>query len=159
MYRKILVPLDGSSLAELALPHAEALAQQFGSEVLLVRVCQPISVPFELYTLGPDVTEGYNQDLQIKVEKEAKEYLVYIQKRLDLKNIKNRSFVLGGIVTESILDIAQVETVDLIVMSTHGRSGLSRWVYGSVASKILQAAPCPVFLIRAVQPEPPAAVA
>ena len=150
MYNKILVPLDGSPLSELALPHVEALAQHFRSEVLLVRICQPVAVPFDLYTLGPDVTDSYNQDLQIQAEKEAREYLNHIQKRLRLKNIKNRCFVTGGVITESILDIAETETVDLIVMSTHGRSGLSRWVYGSVASKILQVASCPVFLVRAI---------
>ncbi len=150
MYEKILVPLDGSSLSELALPHAEALAQHFRSEILLVRVYQPFVVPFDLYTLGPDVTDSYNQELQTQAEQETRDYLNHIQKRLRLKNIRSRCFVLGGVVTESILDTAETEAVDLIVMSTHGRSGLSRWVYGSVASKILQVASCPVFLVRAI---------
>ena len=148
-YKKILVPLDGSSLSELALFHAEALAQCFGCEVLLVRICQPVSVPLDLHSLGSGVAEDYNKDLQAQVETGIRDYLTHIQKRLQFKNIKSRCVVREGIVTEVILDIAEAETVDLIIMSTHGRSGVSRWVYGSVASKVLQAAPCPVFLVRA----------
>jgi len=66
-----------------------------------------------------------------------------------LKGIKSCYFVLHGLILETILDIAETDKADLIVMSTHGRSGLSRWVYGSVAAKVLQAAPYPVFLVRA----------
>ena len=91
MYHKVLVPLDGSHLSELALPHAEALARQFKSENLLVRVCQPGPVPFDLYTLGPpDVTDDYNQAVQAQAEEEARSYLTRIQKRLRLQNIRNR---------------------------------------------------------------------
>jgi nucleotide-binding universal stress UspA family protein len=149
MYGKIIVPLDGSRLSELALPHAKAIARQFNSEILLVRVCQPTPVPFELYTLGQDVTEDYVNAVHDQAETDARSYLVHLHKRLRLQNIRTRYFVPGGIVTDSILDIADSESVDLIVMSTHGRSGLSRWVYGSVASKVLQVAPCPVLLVRA----------
>jgi nucleotide-binding universal stress UspA family protein len=149
MYKKILVPLDGSPLAESALPYAAAIAGSFNSDVLLVRVFQSIAIPFDLYTLGPDVADDYDQGLQLQLETEAGQYLIHVQKRLRLQNIRSRIFVLGGIVTDVILDLAEVEAVDLIVMSTHGRSGFSRWVYGSVASKVLQAAPCPVLLVRA----------
>ena len=74
----------------------------------------------------------------------------HIQKRLYLKNIRSCCFGLGGVVSGSILDIAETEAVDLIVMSTHGRSGLSRWVYGNAAPKILQVASFPVFSVRAI---------
>jgi nucleotide-binding universal stress UspA family protein len=149
MYCKILVPLDGSSLAELALPHAEALAQRFESELLLVRACPPISVPVEFYTFGEEIADNdYNRDLQAQAEKRAEAYLRSLQEKLQLKNIKSGYFVLPGSIPEAILDIAETEEVDLIMMCTHGHSGLSRWVYGSVAAKVLQAAPCPVFLIR-----------
>jgi nucleotide-binding universal stress UspA family protein len=148
MYRKILVPLDGSALSELALPHAEALAQRFESEVLLVRVCPPMAGSIEFYSFAAEATD---EDLERQVEaaKGAEAYLVWMHEKLQLKGIKNCYFVLHGMITETILDIAETEKADLIVMSTHGRSGLSRWVYGSVAAKVLQAAPCPVFLVRA----------
>jgi nucleotide-binding universal stress UspA family protein len=149
MYRKILVPLDGSTLSELALPHAEALAQHFDSEVILTRVCQPVAMPVEFYPAMAGVAYDYHLDLQAQVEKEVKEYLEDWQKKLQWAKVKCRYLELEGFVPEAILMAAEKEAVDLIVMSTHGRSGLSRWVYGSVAAKILQAAPCPIFLVRA----------
>jgi nucleotide-binding universal stress UspA family protein len=79
----------------------------------------------------------------------VKEYIINWQKKLQLAKLKCRYLVLEGFVPEAILKAAETEAVDLIVMSTHGRSGLSRWVYGSVAAKVLQAAPCPIFLVRA----------
>jgi nucleotide-binding universal stress UspA family protein len=148
MYRKILLPLDGSTLSELALPHAEALAQRFESELLLVRVCPPIAGSIEFYSFTTEAADE-NQDPPAKAEKDAEAYLTFMQEKLHLKGIKSCYFVLHGQISETILEIAETEQADLIVMSTHGRSGLSRWVYGSVAAKILQAAPCPVFLVRA----------
>jgi nucleotide-binding universal stress UspA family protein len=148
MYHKILIPLDGSSLAELALSHAEALAQRFESELLLVRVCPPLTPPFEFYSFGEErAVEDDNRNLQ--AEKTAEVYLSALQEKLWLKDIRSRYFVPHSSVPEAILEMAETEAVELIIMSTHGRSGLSRWVYGSVAAKVLQAAPCPIFLIRA----------
>lgn len=148
MYSKILVPLDGSALAELALPHAEALAQRFESELLLLRVCPPISRPVEFYTFAAETTDE-ERDLQEEAEKSAEAYLTVMQEKLQQKRINSGCYVLQGPIPEMILEIAATEQADLIVMSTHGHSGLGRWVYGSVAAKVLQAAPCPVFLIRA----------
>jgi nucleotide-binding universal stress UspA family protein len=149
MYRKILVPLDGSTLSELAIPHAEAIARQFDSEIILTRVCQPVAMPVEFYPAMAGVAYDYHLDLQAQVEKEVKEYLADWQKKLQWDKVKCRSLALEGFVPEAILKTAETEEVDLIVMSTHGRSGLSRWVYGSVAAKVLQAARCPIFLVRA----------
>lgn len=149
MYHKILVPLDGSTLSELAIPHAVALARYFESEVILTRVCQPVALPIELYPAMAGVSYDYQLDLQTQLEKEVKAYLADWHKKLQMAEVKCRQVTLEGFVPESILSIAETEAVDLIVMSTHGRSGLSRWVYGSVAAKVLQAAPCPIFLVRA----------
>jgi nucleotide-binding universal stress UspA family protein len=149
MYSKILVPLDGSALSELALPHATALAQHFGSEIILVRVCQPVAVPLEVYPTLTGVSYDYSLELQTQAEQEVKHYLLEQQKRLQAAAIKCHYLALEGFVPDVILEAAEKEHVDLIVMSTHGRSGISRWVYGSVAAKILQAAHCPVFLVRA----------
>ncbi len=112
-------------------------------------MCPPASGPIEFYTFGEEVSDDDNQALQAQAEKSAEDYLRSLQEKLQLKNIKSYYFMLSGAIPEAILDIAETETVDLIVMCTHGRSGLSRWAYGSVAAKVLQAAPCPVFLIRA----------
>lgn len=149
MYHKILVPLDGSTLSELAIPHAMALARHFDGEVILTRVCQPVALPIELYPAMAGVSYDYQLDLQTQIEKEVEAYLVDWQKKLQMAQVKCRHAALEGFVPESILRIAETEAVDLIVMSTHGRSGLSRWVYGSVAAKVLQAALCPIFLVRA----------
>jgi nucleotide-binding universal stress UspA family protein len=149
MYQKILVPLDGSTLSELALPHAEALARHFDSEIILTRVCQPVAMPVEVYPAMAGVAYDYQLDLQAQVEKEVKDYLKNWQKKLQWAKLKCRYLALEGFVPEAILTVAETETVDLIIMSTHGRSGLSRWVYGSVAAKVLQAARCPIFLVRA----------
>jgi nucleotide-binding universal stress UspA family protein len=149
MYHKILVPLDGSALSELALPHAEALAQHFNSEIILIRVCQPVAMPLEIYPTLAGVSYDYSVELQAQVEKETKIYLVDLQKKVQQANIKCRYMALEGFIPDIILEVAEKERVDLIVMSTHGRSGISRWVYGSVAAKVLQAAHCPVFLVRA----------
>jgi len=151
MYRKILVPLDGSALSELALPHAEELARQFNSEIILIRVCQSVATPLELYPTLTGIPYDYYTELQVQMEKETRDYLIDLQKKLQLAGIKCRHLALEGFVPDAILEVATREAVDLIVMSTHGRSGLSRWVYGSVAAKILQAAPCPIFLVRAKQ--------
>jgi nucleotide-binding universal stress UspA family protein len=134
----------------LALPHAEALARHFDGEVILTRVCQPVALPIELYPAMAGVSYNYQLDLQVQVEKEVETYLMDWQKKLQGAEVNCRHAALEGFVPESILKIAEMEAVDLIVMSTHGRSGLSRWVYGSVAAKVLQAAPCPVFLVRAM---------
>ncbi len=149
MYRKILIPLDGSALSELALPHAEALARQFNSELILIRVCQSAVMPLELYPTLAGVTYDYYTELQIQTEKETKDYLIRLQKKLQQEGLKCRHLALEGFVPDAILEIAEKEAVDLIVMSTHGRSGLGRWVYGSVAAKVLQTASCPIFLVRA----------
>lgn len=151
MYKKILVPLDGSPLSELALPHAEALAERFGSELVLLRVYQPASWTHEIYGDAPDSVEPHPQDFPAEIRHKIEQYLAHLQDKL-LPSVKDRTRIetqLAGVAPDAIVDFAEQEQVDLIVMSTHGRSGLSRWVYGSVAAKVLQAAPCPVFLVRA----------
>jgi nucleotide-binding universal stress UspA family protein len=143
MYKRILVPLDGSPLAEAALAHAETLAQQFASEVLLLRV---VVSPYAI--IAPDlVLAGYDSNHQ-QFEDQAEHYLQAVAGKLAARQIKVRTMTCDGPVAEAILDRARENQIDLIVMSTHGRGGVSRWVYGSVADRLLQAAPCPVLLVR-----------
>jgi nucleotide-binding universal stress UspA family protein len=106
-------------------------------------------MPLELYPTLAGVTYDYYTELQIQTEKETKDYLIKVQKKLQQAGLKCRHLAQEGFVPDAILEVAEKEAVDLIVMSTHGRSGLGRWVYGSVAAKVLQAAPCPIFLVRA----------
>lgn len=143
MYEKILVPLDGSALAESVLPYVEALARSCGSEVVLLRVIRPpgLYAPAEVeYAIDMD-----------EVRAKVQEYLEGVDTRLEEKGIASRWVLLEGPVADSIVDYAETEKVSLIAMCTHGRSGVGRWLYGSVAARVLEKAPCPVLLVRARQ--------
>lgn len=147
MYQKILVPLDGSKLAEVALAHVEQLAWEMKSSLILLRVVKP---PRSVEHLRQEEMMALNRERESVFKRDAEVYLAAHRGELRNKNIDVSTHV---IVSESvggaILDFADQEGVGLIAMSTHGRSGLSRWVYGSVAEKVLQGADCPVLLIRA----------
>lgn len=146
MYRRLLVPLDGSALAEKALAHAQELARLFGSELILLRV---VVSPYTL--VAPDlILAGADPDLPA-LRANAEAYLRSVASRLEGQGVTVRTVVCDGPVAETILDQAQAQDADLIVMSTHGRSGVRRWVYGSVAERVLQGAACPVLLIRAAE--------
>ena len=144
MYKRILVPLDGSPLAEAALDHARQLALCHNSEIVLLRV---VISPYTI--VAPDLVlagQGVDQEL---LQQEAEQYLQTQANKLAAQGIAIHLVACQGPVAEAILDHARSLAVDVIVMSTHGRGGVSRWVYGSVADRVLQAAPCPVLLIRA----------
>jgi nucleotide-binding universal stress UspA family protein len=144
LYKRILVPLDGSELAERALPHAAEIARRFEGNIWLVRV----SLAWE-YVQGPAGAMAPYSDVVLERDREtAVEYLSHIGAHLARPGLRLTTEVLSGPVAEAIVDYARTEKIDLIVMSTHGRSGLSRWVYGSVADKVLRGAHCPTLIIR-----------
>ncbi|MCD6351920.1 MAG: universal stress protein [Armatimonadetes bacterium] len=129
MYKRVLVPLDGSELAERALKHAVDLAAAFGATLELVRVV-PVA-PLEV------ARGGAMTDLEAEVA-EAREYLEGLRQRLADSGLQVLSTVRQGDVAEELIQHAQTSQCDLIVMSTHGRSGLARWVYGSIADRVLR---------------------
>ncbi len=135
----MLVLLDGSRLAEAVLPHVKALVKQQGGESLVVvifGVCERL------------VESGYYiPDVPMRLE-ELQEYLTKIEGRLKDAGLRVRSEVRKGRPAEQIIKYASEKPFSLIVMSTHGRSGLGRWVFGSVASKVLHEASSPILLIR-----------
>lgn len=144
MYKQILVPLDGSALAEEALVHARYLAERFGSKIILLRV---LVSPYAI--AAPDlILAGYDAADE-NFAQVAQEYLQGVAADLQAAGFQAVVRTCEGPVAEAIIDHASDIGVDMIVMSTHGRGGLSRWVYGSVADRVLQAAPCPVLLVRA----------
>lgn len=148
-FKRILVPLDGSMLAEKSLPYAQALAQKFDAQLILNRVLPPLVAADNDETENSCCTKILQQ-----LEAEAKAYLCQVQKKLRAIGLQPQTELLeGGPIAEMILELAVDRGVDLIVMSTHGYSGDRRWVYGSVADKVLQQAPCPVFLVRATDME------
>jgi len=140
MYRKILVPLDGSKRAEAILPHAEELARRYNARIDLLQVIEYkfITGPFAVHP---------NEDFE-QHQKEAKAYLTAIQNGLRAKKIETLIHVVDGAVVASIINIANREAVDLIALASHGRGGLARVYYGSVAAGILQRVDRPLLLIR-----------
>lgn len=143
----MLVPLDGSGLAEVVLSHVEALSRQWGAastEVALLSVCEPVTLPSDE---PPSFPPNWNDYLD-KCRQLDRRYLAGIETRLTAIGIKVRAEVLVGKAAEQIVDYAGKGDYDLIAMATHGRSGASRWIYGSVAEKVLQAATIPILMVK-----------
>lgn len=142
MYKKILVPLDGSPLAEAVLPHAEALAKSEHAEIIILRV--PNAPVSEFLSRDPMIAEMIHADM----EKESEEYVHNQVAALEKENIKVTGITKDGAVPDTILAVADETHADMIAMSTHGRTGVSRWLMGSVADKIVHHAHIPVMLIH-----------
>jgi nucleotide-binding universal stress UspA family protein len=136
-FERILVPLDGSQCAENILPKVEKLAADLKASIALLRVALAHTFP------GADPTEA-----EVAVVREAEEYLQGIEERLKAKGFRVDSHVRYGDEAEEIMDHAAQKDIDLIAMSTHGRSGVKRFLLGSVAEKLLRHAPKPIFLVR-----------
>jgi len=144
MYKKILVPLDGSEVAEIALPHALNLVKQSHGELILLSVVQALTP-----MVTPDMVAIDTEPIIEQMEAQAEAYLAHLLQKLEPEVHAKKVIVRETSVADAIVNYATQSGVDLIVMSTHGRSGISRWVYGSVAERVLRAAHCPVLLIRA----------
>lgn len=142
MFRTILVPLDGSPLAERALPFAEALARATGGSIVLVRAA------WARVIADADWIEA-----QAEAMDEAKSYLERVADHLAKRGIPTQTAVSSGYAAGVIVDETRLRKADVVVMATHGRSGLGRWVYGSVAEAVLARSQVPVLLIRAWQDE------
>ncbi len=143
MFDRILVPLDGSALAESALPFAQALAQSFDAPVLLLRVWTPASYVIEGFPSGKSMIE-FDQVARINAQDYLKENSIELQKQ----GVRVESEMWTGPIADGILDAAEERAASIIVMSTHGRSGVGRWVLGSIAERVLSASRVPVLLIR-----------
>jgi nucleotide-binding universal stress UspA family protein len=160
MFQKIMVPLDGSKLAECALAYAETLAQNCNTtEVVLVSITERLVGR----TRAPEAQEAFRgtgkaglgqagRETTVtfgKMTEQARKYLGRVEKKMKAKGIPVRSEVLMGNPAESITKFAEKEGMDLIVMSSHGRSGPSRWALGSVTDKVFRASCVPVLMVRA----------
>jgi nucleotide-binding universal stress UspA family protein len=142
MYKKILVTLDGSELAKTALGQAEKLAKTFDAEIILFQV-----VPFMPIYGSPELVMPLIIDE--KQKEAAEKYLANLAEELRKKGLKVAAMVrTGQQVAVEIIDFAKETGVDLIIMCTHGRSGISRWVLGSIAHKVLTRAETPILLVR-----------
>jgi nucleotide-binding universal stress UspA family protein len=146
MYQKILIPLDGSERAEAILPHAIEIAQCSAGTILLLQVVEPeplLVSPYDPLTLR-ESDEAIARQMS-----EAKAYLQAECDRLQQLGLTAECQVEHGPVVEAILEVADGREVDLIAMASHGRTGLARVLFGSVATGILQKARQPLLLIRA----------
>lgn len=143
MFKKILVCLNGTDLAKQILPYATEIAQRFGSKLILLEVTVPPSAVVE-------PTTGYYHATPLKVvqrsEAEARTYLERTAKPLRKKGLEVECLVLQGDPGETIVRYAEENGIDLIALGTHGRSGLGRLVFGSVADTVLRKAGLPVLV-------------
>jgi nucleotide-binding universal stress UspA family protein len=145
MFTRILIPLDGSARAERALPVAARLARSSSGTLLLTSVAHPmpvLSMPLEI-----------SRDLKSYVDDElaaAKEYLTQVSRRADLAGVHTEIVTaVGGPVAEEVVELALEHHADLIVMCSHGRSGLAHWALGSVAQHVVRTTPVPVLVLKA----------
>jgi nucleotide-binding universal stress UspA family protein len=144
MYKRILVPLDGSKRAETILPHVEQLAQRFEAEVIFLRVVEP---PPLMVTPGqPDMTL-HQQEVEQRTQ-EAELYLKAIEGEFQQLGINARIELGQGPVVEAIIAAAAQHEIDLIALASHGRSGLAQVFYGSVAAGVLHRVDRPLLLVR-----------
>jgi nucleotide-binding universal stress UspA family protein len=148
MYQRIMAPLDGSDLAECTLGHLESIAKAFQPrEIILVRVVVPIAWSPVTTEFGPTPSEiGAMEDREKRV---SAAYLAGFKQRLIPLSIPVKVEVLYGKAAETLVGYAKDNGIDLIVMSSHGRSGISRWVMGSVADRVVRASAVPVLLVKA----------
>ena len=156
MYKRILAPLDGSELSECTLEHIKSIAAGCKTpEVVLLTVVGGSQPTFEYYASEQMVKEAIEQREKEanEIKRKAEDYLGKVADGLRKDSIPVQTEVIQisfvSRVADAILDYAQDNKVDLIVMSTHGRSGISRWAFGSVADKVVSNAKVPVLTITA----------
>lgn len=145
MYSKVLVPLDGSELAECALPEVIKLRQGgIVGEVILIKV-----IDIDVFALPKTYERNFDFTPLLNAHRaESEKYLEGIQSHLHSEGIKVKTELLEGKPAEKIVDYARSRAVDLIVIATHGYSGMKRLMFGSVALRVLHDAHVPVLLIR-----------
>ena len=148
MYKKIMVPLDGSELAECVLHHVDAFVKGCNvTDVTFVRIVEPEAV--HSYHAGAPIDHEVLAKRESAGQATAKEYLSQVRDRVKYENTTFHLVVISGRVAESLAEHAEKNDIDLILIATHGRSGVTRWVRGSVADKILRSASIPVLMVRA----------
>jgi nucleotide-binding universal stress UspA family protein len=145
MYRRIMVPLDGSKLAECVFPHVETIAKLSKASVELVHVIEPVKLPTRG---GIALSVDDLKQIQLHSRKDAERYLRGIVSRLDNVGIKANWKLLSGKAADRLIAYIRKNNFDLIIMATHGRSGILRWFWGSVADKILYSSTIPLLLVR-----------
>jgi len=154
MYERILVPLDGSKVGEAALPYVEELVAKLALgtkvEVTLLQVISSLAHYIVAGEASAPIPYTEREIEQIK--KKATDYLDKAGEGLRSKGVIVKTEVATGKAAEQIIKVTEEIKADLVAMSTHGRSGLSRWAFGSVTDKLLHAGNVPVLVVRAPRP-------
>lgn len=145
MYKTILVPLDGSTRAEAILRHVGEMARRYQAKIVLIQV---VELNLSQISAFPDAGFFYKAEMEART-KDAKEYLAGKQGELVNQGINCRTVLEHGPVVRAILDVAERENADIIAMASHGRTGMARFVYGSVAAGVLHQSTRPLLMIRA----------
>jgi nucleotide-binding universal stress UspA family protein len=153
MFKRILVPLDGSPLAEQAIPHAELFARIFGSRIILLQVLEPKSYHENSKAVDPlswqirkAEADMYMQGIALRIRENLGDKSLNSK---DKKKSRVEYYIREGKTAENIVDFAHNEHIDLLVISTHGSGGLSRWNISSVTQKVINLIYLPVLIVRA----------
>ncbi len=148
LFSKILLPLDNSELGEAALPYVSQIAQKLKSEVILFSV---IESGQRVHTIGGQDYIRFPEQQVESTRIETNKYLTLTSKKLSDNGVNVRSIVREGDAAGEIIKYAKENNISLVAMSSHGRSGMRGWVFGSVSNKVLQAGKTPLLLVRASQ--------
>lgn len=143
VFKKILAPLDGSSIGEAALSYVKTIVKALNCEVILLRVVEIVQ---RVHTVGGLDHFVYSEQQIERMEDEALKYLEKARQQFDKGNVK--IILRTGDPAQEIIRLSTEENVNVVAMSSHGKSGIMRWVMGSVSSKILQAGEAPLLLVR-----------
>jgi len=148
MYQNIMVPMDGSELSECVLPQLEAIAQGCKvTTVVFVRVIEPLPRPSG--EVNVIISDDDWESMETEKKASAAAYLDKLISGISIPGASLRGKILQGRVAETLAEYAEKNGVDLIIMATHGRSGVSRWALGSVADKVMRSSCVPVLMVRA----------
>lgn len=159
MFNRILVPLDGSTIAERTIPHAAQFARIFGSDIILLQVLDPVSYHDNPNPVDPLNWQIRKAEAEIYMKGLATQLLEYLEessikgkdsqiKSAGTNNERVEYVILEGKTAENIINFAHTKNIDLVVLSTHGAEGLSRWNISSVTQKVIEQIYLPILIIR-----------
>ena len=149
LIKKILLPLDGSELSEAALPLAEKISQEMKAQIVLFRAVEPYERMRNMSSSNISGTVAQNEDANTtgKSVQPIVQYMRTVKQSLEKKGINTIEALQEGLAAEEIVAYTEANNIDLIVMSTHGHSGIGRWVFGSVTDRVLHAGDVPVLVV------------
>jgi nucleotide-binding universal stress UspA family protein len=147
MLKKILVPLDGSTFSEKAIPYVKELAERFKARVTFLQVVSRAHYVYQNGEVGGSIIPYSDEEMEL-LNKGVEDYLKEVCQRFEGGGINAESLVTIGTAAEEIVRVAQETDIDLVVMATHGRSGITLWALGSVADKVVKVLKQPIILVR-----------